>query len=132
LWGVTCHTHINYKVELYILNVLNFTFLQRQWEERENIMKCMAEAFPVFLLNSFISMNPNLTCFCRSQVCVPKLFHILKKKYCSYFAFLIYALVMIKVKVKIKMSLCWTKHHAMKTYWGRRSIVPYILDLGTR
>jgi len=24
----------------------------------------------------------------------------------------------VKVKVKVKLSLCLTKHHAMKTYWG--------------
>jgi hypothetical protein len=24
----------------------------------------------------------------------------------------------VKVKVKVKSSLCLTKHHAMKTYWG--------------
>jgi hypothetical protein len=24
----------------------------------------------------------------------------------------------VKVKVKVKFSLCLTKHHAMKTYWG--------------
>jgi hypothetical protein len=24
----------------------------------------------------------------------------------------------IKVKVKVKLSLCLTKHHAMKAYWG--------------
>jgi uncharacterized protein (DUF362 family) len=23
----------------------------------------------------------------------------------------------LKVKVKVKLSLCLTKHHAMKTYW---------------
>jgi hypothetical protein len=23
-----------------------------------------------------------------------------------------------KLKVKVKLSLCVTKHHAMKTYWG--------------
>jgi hypothetical protein len=23
-----------------------------------------------------------------------------------------------KVKAKVKLSLCLTKHHAMKTYWG--------------
>jgi hypothetical protein len=23
-----------------------------------------------------------------------------------------------KVKVKVKLSLCLTKHHAMKEYWG--------------
>jgi hypothetical protein len=26
---------------------------------------------------------------------------------------------LIKVKVKGKVSLCLTKHHAMKTYWGQ-------------
>jgi hypothetical protein len=24
----------------------------------------------------------------------------------------------IEVKVKVKLSLCLTKHHTMKTYWG--------------
>jgi hypothetical protein len=38
----------------------------------------------------------------------------------------------IKAKVKVKLSLCLTKHHAMKTYWGSGSIAPRILDLGTR
>jgi hypothetical protein len=32
---------------------------------------------------------------------------------------------------KIKLSLCLTKHHAMKAYWGSGSIAPHILDLGT-
>jgi hypothetical protein len=36
------------------------------------------------------------------------------------------------VKVKVKLSLCLTKHHTMKTYWGNRGIAPSILDLGTR
>jgi hypothetical protein len=36
------------------------------------------------------------------------------------------------VKVKVKSSLCLTKHHAMKTYWGSGGIAPCILDLGTR
>jgi hypothetical protein len=34
--------------------------------------------------------------------------------------------------VKVKLSLCLTKHNAMKTYCGSGSIVPRILDLGTR
>jgi hypothetical protein len=34
------------------------------------------------------------------------------------------------VKVKIKLSLCLTKHDAMKTYWGSGGIVLRILDLG--
>jgi hypothetical protein len=33
---------------------------------------------------------------------------------------------------KVKLSLCLTKHHAMKTYWGSGGIAPRILDLGTR
>jgi hypothetical protein len=33
--------------------------------------------------------------------------------------------------MKVK-SLCLTKHHAMKTYWGSEGIAPRILDLGTR
>jgi hypothetical protein len=36
------------------------------------------------------------------------------------------------VKVKVNLSLCLTKHHAMKTYWGSGGIAPRILDLGTR
>jgi hypothetical protein len=36
------------------------------------------------------------------------------------------------IKVKVKFSLCLTKHHAMKTYWGSGGIAPLILDLGTR
>jgi hypothetical protein len=33
--------------------------------------------------------------------------------------------------VKVTLSLCLTKYHAMKTYWGRRGIAPRILELGT-
>jgi hypothetical protein len=29
---------------------------------------------------------------------------------------------------KVKMSLCLTKHHAMKVYWGIRGIAPLILS----
>jgi hypothetical protein len=36
------------------------------------------------------------------------------------------------VKVKVKLSLCLTKHHAMKTYWRSGGIAPRILDLDTR
>jgi len=38
----------------------------------------------------------------------------------------------IKGKIKVKLSLCLTKHHAIKTYWGSGGIAPRILDLGTR
>jgi hypothetical protein len=33
-------------------------------------------------------------------------------------------------KVKVKLSLCLTKHHAMKAYWGSGCIAPRILNLG--
>jgi hypothetical protein len=35
-------------------------------------------------------------------------------------------------KVKVKFSLCLTKHHAMKLYWGNGGVASRILDLGTR
>jgi hypothetical protein len=41
------------------------------------------------------------------------------------------AKVKVKVKVKVKFSLCLTKHHAMKTYWGSGGIAPRI-NIGTR
>jgi hypothetical protein len=34
--------------------------------------------------------------------------------------------------VKIKLSLCFNKHHAMKTYSGSGGIAPRIFDLVTR
>jgi hypothetical protein len=37
-----------------------------------------------------------------------------------------------KDKAKVKLSLCLTKHHAMKTYWGSEGVAPCILDLDTR
>jgi hypothetical protein len=30
-------------------------------------------------------------------------------------------------QVKVKLSLCLTKHHAMKTYWGSGGIAPAFL-----
>jgi hypothetical protein len=33
----------------------------------------------------------------------------------------------IMVMVKVKLSLCLTKHYAMKTYWGSGGIVAHIL-----
>jgi mevalonate kinase len=42
-------------------------------------------------------------------------------------------IIIIEVKnVKVNLSLCLTKHHAMKTYWGSECIAQLILDLGTR
>jgi hypothetical protein len=37
----------------------------------------------------------------------------------------------IKIKVRAKLSLCLTKHQAIKTLGGR-GIVPHILDFSTR
>jgi hypothetical protein len=37
----------------------------------------------------------------------------------------------IHYQVKVKLSLCLTKHHAMKTYSGSEGIAPRILDLST-
>jgi hypothetical protein len=34
--------------------------------------------------------------------------------------------------VKVKLSMCLTKHQAMKRYWASGGIAPRILDLGTR
>jgi hypothetical protein len=36
------------------------------------------------------------------------------------------------LKVKVKLSLCSTKHYAMKTYCGSGGIAPRILNLDTR
>jgi len=33
---------------------------------------------------------------------------------------------------KIRLSLCLTKHHALKTYWGSGGTAPRILELGIR
>jgi hypothetical protein len=35
-------------------------------------------------------------------------------------------------KLKLQLSLCLTKHHTMKTYWGSVGKAPRILDLDTR
>jgi hypothetical protein len=32
---------------------------------------------------------------------------------------------------KVKLSMCLTKHHAMKAYRGSGGTNPYILDFGT-
>jgi hypothetical protein len=46
--------------------------------------------------------------------------------------FLIPSKEIFLVRVKVKLSLCLTKHHAMKTYWVSRGIAARILDLSTR
>jgi hypothetical protein len=35
------------------------------------------------------------------------------------------------IKIKVKLSLCLTKHHAMKMYWDG-GIAPHIINLGSR
>jgi hypothetical protein len=35
-------------------------------------------------------------------------------------------------KVKVKLSLCLTKHHAMKPYWRVEVQLNSFIDLGTR
>jgi hypothetical protein len=40
-------------------------------------------------------------------------------------------LCLLRVK-KVKLTLCLTKHQAMKAYWGSAGIAPRFLDLGTR
>jgi len=35
-------------------------------------------------------------------------------------------------KIRVNFSLCLTKYHAMKTYWGNGVIDPRIRNLGTR
>jgi hypothetical protein len=40
--------------------------------------------------------------------------------------------LIVKKGKNVKLSLCLTKHHAMKTYWGSSGIAPRILDLGVR
>jgi hypothetical protein len=37
-----------------------------------------------------------------------------------------------KVKAKANLSLCLTKYHAMKTYWGTGGIGPWVLHLCAR
>jgi hypothetical protein len=39
---------------------------------------------------------------------------------------------LVSSRAKVKLSLCLTKHHAMKAYWGSGGITPRILDHGTR
>jgi hypothetical protein len=36
------------------------------------------------------------------------------------------------VKIKVKLSLCLTKHHAMKTYWGMEVWLHAFLTSGDR
>jgi hypothetical protein len=38
----------------------------------------------------------------------------------------------ISITMKVKLSLCLTKNHAMKTYWGSGGIASRVLDLGSR
>jgi hypothetical protein len=33
---------------------------------------------------------------------------------------------------RLKLTLCITKYHAMRTYWGSGDVAPHILNLGAR
>jgi hypothetical protein len=37
------------------------------------------------------------------------------------------SIVIMDVLIKVKLSLCLTKHHAMKAYWRSGGIAPHIL-----
>jgi hypothetical protein len=45
---------------------------------------------------------------------------------------LFHGVVFTEVQIKVKLSLCLTKHHAMKMYWGSGGIAQRIPDLGTK
>jgi hypothetical protein len=70
------------------------------------------------------------------QVSLPPCFtHLISHIAATCFA----PLILHDRKVKVKLSLCFTKHHVMKTYplptvtyWGNGGIAPYILNFGTR
>jgi hypothetical protein len=49
----------------------------------------------------------------------------------SYISFFFMKLTEGRGEVKVKLSLCLSKHHAMKTNSGSEGIAPRILDLGT-
>jgi hypothetical protein len=42
------------------------------------------------------------------------------------------AAILVSLIVKVKLSLCLTKSHAMKTYWGSGGIASCILEHSTR
>jgi hypothetical protein len=74
-------------------------------------------------------------CSSRSRRPVPKLLDT--PSYTNYIPAIhhpdsIPTLLSIKLKRKVKLSLCLTKHHAIKTYWGNGGITLWILNLGTR
>jgi hypothetical protein len=43
-----------------------------------------------------------------------------------------YQVSLLVCTVKVKLSLCLTKYHAIKMYWGGGGTAPRILDSGTR
>jgi hypothetical protein len=49
-------------------------------------------------------------------------------RYLTFASFLVSYLL----NVKVSLSLCLTKHDAMKVYWGSGGIAARILKLGTR
>jgi hypothetical protein len=59
-------------------------------------------------------------------------FHIVSVRHTEIYGKLLPTFTTFLGKSKGKFSLCLTKHHGMKAYWGRAGIAPRILDLCTR
>jgi hypothetical protein len=45
-------------------------------------------------------------------------FWIHRLMFTTHFCWIYFVIIPSYVKVKVKLSLCLTKHHAMKAYWG--------------
>jgi hypothetical protein len=67
----------------------------------------------LWLQNVITQLNQAIVCICCD----------------TFYCFVCYATAYIGtlVKVKVKLSLCVTKHHAIKAYWGSGGIAPLIL-----
>jgi hypothetical protein len=68
-----------------------------------------------FKENIFFSLTPE------ELNCVSALYSPLISPHCGKFI-----KCNVKIKVKVKLSLCLTKHHTMKAYWGNGGIAPLI------
>jgi len=49
---------------------------------------------------------------------------------CSFNVYVV--IICKKKKLKVKLSLCLTKHHTLKAYWGVKVQFHTFFDLGTR
>jgi hypothetical protein len=59
----------------------------------------------------------------------PRRLNVHTVKYKSRSTFTLIAFIMI---IKVKLSLCLTKHNAIKAYWGMEVQLHAFFDLGTR